>query len=353
MNTTTGLLLGLLTSSLMTSAGAQDPKSREDRTPTTGTKILKTIRVNEVFEPSVILLGNALTSVSASAMIEIVPESRHEAATDITFVLDDSLDIAATVFEELPAFRTERVIRTLHSLGDVRDYLASSSETYHTINLVAHGAPQTGLKVGLSNPDERASTNRLIQEQSRHPGLIGKIDASTRIRLYSCGVAADRRLLDAVADYFAAGSAQPSVLALNEFIQFRESPELSVSVKESLTVISPSRMAARRWIEREANKQAINLPSGWEQALDTKPMWLELILDEPADLDTTAIQMAEQSSSIQQELSRLHASTDQFAWTIENGRLTGQAVIAHLPTEPPKSRATLAHPDEADWIASR
>ncbi len=357
MNARARTTITLFACSLMagTTAIAQDQSNRDDRTPTTGTKIFKTIHINEVFEPSVILLGASLAGSFATSTSTTIstPVAASETATDITFVLDDSLDIAAAVFEGLPAFRTERVIRKLHSLGEVRDYLARSSETYHTINLVAHGAPQTGLKAGLSNPTERASTQRLLEDESRHDGLIGKINSDTRIRLYSCGVAADHRLLDAVARYFSAGQQSPSVMALNEFIQFRDLPELSVTVKESLTVIAPNRMSARRWVEQEAGRLSIDLPFGWESALDTKPMRLELSLGGVFDASMTPREIAEQSAEIQQELIRLQASGDQFRWNIEDGRLSGQAVIAHLATEPPEAVVALSHPDEANWIADR
>lgn len=308
--------------------------SKERPEPLTGTRILD--RMEVVFDTSPIHLASTL-----AAGIE-------DRGSSITFVLDQDLTIARSVFEASESFATDTVVTDLGSLTEVRDYLARSGLSYDLINLVAHGAAQTGMRVPVmpGGPDAHVQT---LAAAAQDPALEGRINDDTVIRLYSCTIGADRKFLTALADFFATQDRRPTVQALDDFIEFADDDEPKVAVREGLAVVAPTRNLARRAIERQASRTGVDLPYAWQRDLDTRPVVLTVESAPHGNPEDAA----EHSKIIQDELLRMRASTADFSWDWSDGLLTGRAVVGVVHLDPGPRRNTLSDPDSAEWIASR
>lgn len=319
---------------------AQDADA--EREPLTGTRILP--RQVIVFDTAPIRLGGALNQASAGLT--------DTARPSVTFVLDQDLSVAAEVFRQHPGFATDQVVTGLDSLMAVRDHLAESDQgPYGLVNLVAHGSPQTGLDVPVTAGGASASAPVLAGLDGGHPALVGKLDGESLIRVYGCGVGVDPQLIDGLSRFFSPSQDQrPRLEALREFVAFSSGRKLSVTLLDGLTVISPSRMAARRAIERLAASQGTALPFEWLRDLETRPLEIWAPAGEGV---THGLRAARQSPLIRQELLRLDASLVDFSWAVEQGTVKGRALLAYLPLEPKAGRRFIHAADQADWIASR
>ena len=323
---TIAILTALSVSTL--TVGKERPK------PLTGTRILD--RMEVVFDTSPIRLASTL-----AAGVE-------DPRSSITFVLDPSLTIAQSVFEVSDGFATDTVVTDLRSLTEVRDYLVRSGQAYSLINLVAHGAAQTGMRVPVTpgGPDAHVQT---LSATAQDPGLDGRISDDTVVRLYSCTIGADRAFLTALAEFFATRNLRPTVQALDDFIEFSDAEEPKVAVREGLAVVAPTRNLARRAIERQASRAGVDLPHAWQRHLDTRPV----VLTVEAAQDRNPADAAASSKLIQDELLRMRAATADFSWDWSDGLLTGTAVVGVVHLDPGPRRNTLSDPDGAEWIASR
>ncbi|MEM9304249.1 MAG: hypothetical protein AAGE01_19210, partial [Pseudomonadota bacterium] len=244
---TTALALGLAHAGL-----AQDAESARDLD-----------RMEIVFDTAPIRLAPALAATPALVNIR----------QNITFILDPDLVIATEVFQTLPAFATPEV-RVVESLEAVRAELADGGP-WGVVNLVAHGSPQTGLKVRVE-PDGAFATAATLTRSPASSASAG-VDGDTVVRVYACGLAAAPDFLTALGGYLGSDpDSPPQVVALREFVEFADRPELAVRLRPSLSVVARSRMAARRSIEGLAAAQGRALPSRWERDLDVKPLAIEL-----------------------------------------------------------------------------
>lgn len=302
--------------------------------PLTGTRILDRMQI--VFDTSPILLASATGAM----------EQPSDAS--ITFILDPELTIAAELFTRSEAFATDQLVTHLRSLTEVRQHLAQSDSTYDLVNLVAHGAAQTGMRVAVipGGPDAHVQT---LRAGTGDADLVGRIDGDTIVRLYSCTVGADPAFLRAMEQFFAADDVRPVVQALDDFIEFADANDPVVAVREGLAVVAPTRSLARRAIERKAYLADIALPHAWQRRLDTRPLEIGIRHSEIG----TPIEAATRSPEVQRELERMQAATDDFSWQWSDGILVGTAVIGIVHLDPGPHRSVLDNPERAQWIASR
>ena len=102
---------------------------------------------------------------------------------------------AAEHFSHNEVEKTDIVVRTCRTIGDVITYLNKSSlrgqQPWSIVNIVAHGNPNTGLSIDITESGHRATPRRLLQAVVRGdtPRLNrGVIDSTTKINFWSCGI---------------------------------------------------------------------------------------------------------------------------------------------------------------------
>lgn len=126
-------------------------------------------------------------------------QTETAARNSITFVLgEDNGDKtyfadAAEYFQTDSIDKTNEIISSCRTLSCVIETLnALENDTlWGTINIVAHGNPQTGLNLYLSKDGHKATPKRMVQETILRnlPSMdTGKVDSMTRINVWSCGV---------------------------------------------------------------------------------------------------------------------------------------------------------------------
>lgn len=94
-----------------------------------------------------------------------------------------------------PDERTDYVVRTCRTVADIIAYLNASEgrgeQPWSVIHIVAHGNPQTGLNLYITEDGHKATPKRLVQAVllASTPQLReGVIDSTTRINFWSCGI---------------------------------------------------------------------------------------------------------------------------------------------------------------------
>ncbi|MGB3798427.1 MAG: VIT and VWA domain-containing protein, partial [Lewinella sp.] len=207
----------LLLLAVFTGCKQESAVSEPDNPPTT-----------EVVLPAASPLLEAVnTSSTASHQeVRVVAETvtLKPAANDVTFILGRDQSDNPYFARAERYFREqgqERIVTGLESLAAVRYYLDSRRprEGWGQIHLVVHGNPWSGLSVGRTAAEERA-TAQTLSEWS--PAPLSGITKSTRVVLHGCGLGSDRALLREMSRVFGGEGEYPEVEATEQFTLFRE-----------------------------------------------------------------------------------------------------------------------------------
>ncbi|RLD19361.1 MAG: hypothetical protein DRI69_08570 [Bacteroidetes bacterium] len=154
----------------------------------------------------------ALSLIIAAGIVSarlIEPESRdqhalftkNDAQRSITFIMgEDKTDkpfysLASTHFTLDQDEGTDYVVQSCRTLGGVIDYLNVSEERgdqpWSVVNIVAHGNPQNGFNLKITEDGHKATPKRLVQAVLRGDApsfLEGVLDSMTKINFWSCGI---------------------------------------------------------------------------------------------------------------------------------------------------------------------
>lgn len=164
-------------------------------------------------------------------------ESRSERRS-ITFIMgedkgeDGFYTHAAKHFATDDNEGTDMVVKTCHSLESVITYLnkseARGQEPWSVVNIVAHGNPQTGLGINITENGHRATPRRLVQAllTTSLPRLAeGITDSTTRINFWSCGIGKSMMTSLSLKRLFTPASGEiPGIYCSPHFVIFQPSP---------------------------------------------------------------------------------------------------------------------------------
>lgn len=128
--------------------------------------------------------------------------------------------------------RTDYVIHTCRTLEAVIDFLNTSTlrgkRPWSVVNIVAHGNPQTGLNLFITEGGYKATPKRLVQAVLRGdtPEILrGTTDSLTRINFWSCGIGTSPMMTIALQQIFNnAGGDSVQVYCSPHFVIFHPSP---------------------------------------------------------------------------------------------------------------------------------
>ena len=169
----------------------------------------------------------------------------------ITFIMGvDKTDqqyyaLAADHFALDPWEKTDLVIRTCRTISDVIDFLnylsQNRSAPWSRINIVAHGNPQTGLNLYITENGHKATPKRLLQAALRgdtpvlNPGIV---DSMTHINFWSCGIGTSAMIQIALRKIFKPEDGDSAKIHCpTEYVVFHP----------SLTGTAPRRVSASYW----------------------------------------------------------------------------------------------------------
>ena len=198
----------------------------------------------------------ALSLIIAAAVVSarlIEPESRdqhalfikNEEQRSITFIMgQDKTDkpfysLASTHFTLDEDEGTDYVIQTCRTLGSVIDYLNTSEERgdqpWSVVNIVAHGNPQNGLNLKITEGGHKATPKRLVQAVLRGDApafLDGVLDSMTKINFWSCGIGNSPLIKTALGRIFRPASGDSAnVYCSPHFVIFHPSESSAVPLR--------------------------------------------------------------------------------------------------------------------------
>lgn len=126
---------------------------------------------------------------------------RTEPGKSVTFIMGEDLNgknyyqLASDYYTFHPEESTDLVISNCRTIGNVIDFLNQSAhrgcQPWSEINIIAHGNPNTGLNLQITEGGFKATPRMLIQElllnnlPSIEKGIIG---SCTKVNIWSCGV---------------------------------------------------------------------------------------------------------------------------------------------------------------------
>ena len=169
----------------------------------------------------------------------------------VTFVLgadrpgSDFYANAAQHFTLDSSEKTDIVVLNCRTLEDVINYLNTSSQRgdapWSVVNIVAHGNPNTGLSVDITESGHRATPRRLLQAVVRGDAprfKSGVLDTTTRINFWSCGIGKSAMLNLALRRIFrTADGGSPELYCSPHFVMFQPSGQTGI----------PRRIKASYW----------------------------------------------------------------------------------------------------------
>ncbi len=170
-----------------------------------------------------------------------VPEKRSqddlfeviEGRKSVTFIMGEDktaqpfFELARAHFALDPAEKSDIVVNSCRTLEDVIHYLNGSRERgnlpWSVINIVAHGNPQTGLNLQITNGGHKATPKRLVQAVLKKdlPKLGQNVaDTSTHINFWSCGIGKNVLMNMALENIFDTRENGPRVYCSPHFVVF-------------------------------------------------------------------------------------------------------------------------------------
>ncbi len=173
------------------------------------------------------------------------------ARKSITFIMGEDktevpyYSLAAEHFALDPLEKTDDVVHTCHTLAEVIDYLNTSDVRgvlpWSVINIVAHGNPQTGLNLYITEGGHKATPKRLLQSAllGDTPVLkAGIVDKLSQINFWSCGIGTSALMQVALRSIFRSASGDSAQIHCpTDFVIFHP----------SLVGAAPRRVTASYW----------------------------------------------------------------------------------------------------------
>jgi hypothetical protein len=202
-----------------------------------------------------------LAALCIGGLMIVIPRQEHPASLNrsaampgrksITFIMGEDKTpqpyyaLAADHFALDAEAKTNYVIRTCHTLEAVIQYLNSAAERdempWDVVNIVAHGNPQTGLNLYITENGYKATPKRLLQAALRGDTPVlesGVVDSMTQINFYSCGIGTSAMIQVSLRQIFKpAEGASAKIYCSSDFIVFHP----------SLTGAAPRMVRASYW----------------------------------------------------------------------------------------------------------
>ena len=166
-------------------------------------------------------------------------------AKSITFIMgEDKTDQpyfanAALHYATNESEGTDYVVQSCRTIEDIIRYLNNSSENgpnpWSVINVVAHGNPQTGLNLNITENGHKATPKRLVQAALRGDTPIidnRVVDSTTKINFWSCGIGKSPLINFALSRIFRPqGTLAANVYCSPQFVIFHKPPDKAMPLR--------------------------------------------------------------------------------------------------------------------------
>lgn len=342
----------------------------QERDFVTGSRIkrLPPILVGDVFATTPLIFPDSTVEGSKSDERPPAPQT-EDRRPSITFILGENdapdnavYDLAAAVFAEDPAYQTDWLDterRTLMAVSERLSQLEAPGK-WGTVNIVVHGSPQTGIEAAIDESGHTANALMLshwLSSRDLDNRGLSTLDASSVIRLYSCGVGSSPELMSELRRFFAGSDRQlPIVQATAKVIEFRRNDVAPVYLRESLSSIAPTRHLGSKRIAQAASRIGISLNHRWKTELKSEPLVLQFGASE-TELENprSAKSIAANRATVIHQLTRMEADLDDFRWQMIDSptgpAVRGEAVISSIMiSDDFGDPIAMVDPADGDWI---
>lgn len=148
-----------------------------------------------------------LITLACCVACYITPESKNQEdvfvkereGASITFIMGEDKPGKSYYTDATEHFtfsskeKTDFVVSTCRTIECIIEYINDNEQEipWATINVVAHGNPQTGLNLWLSQEGHKATPKRMVQElllDSLPKFDVRKVDSLTHLNIWSCGI---------------------------------------------------------------------------------------------------------------------------------------------------------------------
>ena len=306
-----------------------------------------------------LLCGAACMILIYAACIEsesTMTEDRFQSLSDhtsVTFVMgadkqgSNYYTLATEHFLFDDQERTDIVINSCRTISDVINFLNDSklrnTNPWSIINIVAHGNPNTGINLYLSDEGEKATPKRMLQAvllDTLPKVNASVVDSTTKVNVWSCGIGKNPLITFSMSKFFQPDNGDNlSVYCSPHFVIFKPDTESHKISRLSLSYwpyyykrgYRPSDSEIVQALNRSYPTDTVNWNHAIEQSIDSDlfsqeyhiPVSYTKIYDQKSerpDLTTTEQQMQwlNAQKSILEQIEDSGIPKEKFNWQVRN-----------------------------------